>query len=444
MKWLRWLSCAVIGLALAVLFTCNYPFKALRQETECSDTLDNDGDGLTDCNDDDCASYHGCIDEDCSNQTDDDDDGDTDCADSECSNDPACGPETDCSDGVDNDGDNLTDCDDDNCTGDAFCQQPRPCNNNSTCEGFEDCFWCADCCPQCSLTEGDRYDYIIDEVILPVNATEALSIGIDLDGDGHIDNKLGQIFGMFPEEDMVSVNSDLADSIQNGTYILLGQMRVSSWPDDDTMAVQLFPGNTNPTIDATEDNLTGNGFALIASSADRTLYLCGELDNNMLETGPRTMEVPIYLMGDIMLFRLEPARMVSTAPVTDTEWQEMMVGGGLTWDTIENTLIPNFVVFLNARTTEDPTSSLGDFVLNFVDANCRDDLPGCENVINGQGDCAPWDNQPTTPVVTATELRCNIVFVNALQPDVDLDGDGVNDVLSVGFQMSAIHITINN
>ena len=56
-------------------------------EDDCSDGRDNDDDGLTDCEDDDCVDA--CME--------------------------------DCSDGLDNDGDGLIDCEDDECLGDTAC-----------------------------------------------------------------------------------------------------------------------------------------------------------------------------------------------------------------------------------------------------------------------------------------------------------------------------------
>ena len=59
----------------------------IETETNCGDGADNDSDGLTDCEDDDCVDA--CME--------------------------------DCEDGLDNDGDGLVDCDDDECLGDAAC-----------------------------------------------------------------------------------------------------------------------------------------------------------------------------------------------------------------------------------------------------------------------------------------------------------------------------------
>jgi hypothetical protein len=122
----------------------------------CDDLgVDEDGDGLTDCDDLDCAGIGNCPqpETDCTNGQDDDDDGDVDCADSDCSDDAGC-PE-DCEDGVDNDADGDMDCSDSECTGEPQCGtaalgqlpatgtsqcydaegDPIPCANDADCPG---------------------------------------------------------------------------------------------------------------------------------------------------------------------------------------------------------------------------------------------------------------------------------------------------------------------
>jgi len=69
-------------------------------EANCRDGVDNDGDGLIDCDDEDCVTTSVC-------------------------------PEVDCEDGVDNDGDGLIDCDDEDC------ERATPCE--LTCLEIVDC-----------------------------------------------------------------------------------------------------------------------------------------------------------------------------------------------------------------------------------------------------------------------------------------------------------------
>jgi FtsP/CotA-like multicopper oxidase with cupredoxin domain len=54
-------------------------------------------------------------------------------------------PELTCNDGIDNDCDGLFDCNDSDCSGDPFCQTGS-CNNNGTCDPGEDCLSCASDC----------------------------------------------------------------------------------------------------------------------------------------------------------------------------------------------------------------------------------------------------------------------------------------------------------
>jgi len=142
----------------------------------CDNTVDDDLDGDTDCDDADCADDPACQvpDEDCTNGVDDDLDGDTDCDDADCVNDPACQvPDEDCGNGVDDDLDGDTDCADSDCADDPACQAAvEDCSNQRDDDGDGK----ADC--------GDP-DCADDPACL--GRTENCSNGRDDDGDGIVD-----------------------------------------------------------------------------------------------------------------------------------------------------------------------------------------------------------------------------------------------------------------
>ncbi len=103
----------------------------------CGDGVDNDADGVVDCDDPDCSDvcvgtlYGVPMEENCSDGEDDDGDSDVDCADSDCAADAACSggggsggnsagpvysaPLENCTNGADDDGDELVDCNDPDC-----------------------------------------------------------------------------------------------------------------------------------------------------------------------------------------------------------------------------------------------------------------------------------------------------------------------------------------
>ena len=158
---------------------------------DCSNGIDDDGDGFVDCDDWNCDGTIGDIDpacdganpssEDCSNGVDDDGDSYVDCDDFDCDDDPSCsGSSEDCSNGVDDDGDGYVDCDDWNCDGtigdiDPACDGANPssedCSNgiDDDGDGYVDC---------------DDFDCSCDE---DCENSEDCSNGIDDDGDGFID-----------------------------------------------------------------------------------------------------------------------------------------------------------------------------------------------------------------------------------------------------------------
>ena len=83
-------------------------------ETNCTNGIDDDGDGLVDCDDPDCAASNECTVEICDNGIDDDGDGWIDCSDSECYNLSFCVEI--CDNGIDDNGNGLIDGDDPQCT----------------------------------------------------------------------------------------------------------------------------------------------------------------------------------------------------------------------------------------------------------------------------------------------------------------------------------------
>lgn len=120
------------GLACGAGCTCS---GGVRLETTCDDGADNDGDGAIDCVDPSCAGRScgpGCTcsftatktESVCSDGVDNDGDGPADCADPDCDA-MSCGTgcvcgagarhETNCADGIDNDGDGAADCADPEC-----------------------------------------------------------------------------------------------------------------------------------------------------------------------------------------------------------------------------------------------------------------------------------------------------------------------------------------
>ena len=114
------LEAALANECAAEATTCGYAAPATEN---CTDKIDNDGDGAIDCDDTDCTEDEACkvATEICDNELDDDGDGAIDCADEDCSSESNCIAEI-CDNGSDDDGDGATDCDDTECVDFPACQ----------------------------------------------------------------------------------------------------------------------------------------------------------------------------------------------------------------------------------------------------------------------------------------------------------------------------------
>lgn len=179
----------------------------VQTETNCNDSIDNDNDGTTDCNDSDCSSASNCMMStegslDCDNGKDDDSDGKTDCADSDCDGDDCdmngykeaicknsvCFEDA-CANGEDDNRDGFADCTDSDCSGTSACtktgESGLDCDDgvDNDGDGSTDC---AD--PSCSGLDcaiGGAYG---TAVCYNGSCKETdCSNGIDDDGDGSTD-----------------------------------------------------------------------------------------------------------------------------------------------------------------------------------------------------------------------------------------------------------------
>jgi hypothetical protein len=148
---------------------------------DCADGRDNDGDGLVDCDDGDCNDP-ACV-EDCADGRDNDGDRVIDCSDPDC-NDPVC--DELCSDGRDNDADGAVDCDDPDC--DGFCGEVCDDGRDNDGNGLVDCMdpACTDFCDEiCDNGVDDDTDGLIDCLDPECDPF------CDVDGDGFVSDLLG-------------------------------------------------------------------------------------------------------------------------------------------------------------------------------------------------------------------------------------------------------------
>jgi len=141
-------------------------------ELDCGNVIDDDADGLADCQDPDCNGTPGCL-EICGNGQDDDADGLVDCADEACSACPTT--ETECGNLFDDDQDGTVDCDDVDCAavcvapvcGDALVAPTEECDDGNLIDGDG-------CSAICEVEPGEVCENL---AVLPLGTTDGSNAG---------------------------------------------------------------------------------------------------------------------------------------------------------------------------------------------------------------------------------------------------------------------------
>lgn len=302
------------------------------------------------------------------------------------------------------------------------------CNHDGVCDANETLAGCPDDCGvTCdSSISGTDHDVIVKELFIPDSTASAKENGIDVDGDGEIDNRLGAIISMIASQGGGSfdVNQSVNDGIASGSLMLIGRAHVDQFGDDDPMFAQVFQGEV--VGDATPDFSGLDDQVAIGASSPTDLLMCGRLVSNNMTVGPAelAMVFPIPQIGNLNV-TLSSAQMVGT--VQESGWTDVMIGGAISKQNID-ALFEQLLPWLNDQITTDPQGSIATTALDLLDkdGSCATSVDGCDPLPSG---CVE------DGVITTDELSCNPLLASALKPDVDLDGDGVDDAISLGLRV---------
>ncbi len=250
-------------------------------------------------------------------------------------------------------------------------------------------------------------------------------LGDDVDGDGDIDNALGSLLnslsGLLGDTD---INATLQESIDEGS-LALGM----TWPgvtdpaSDTTAALDFFQLQFATAGDASAFLADRDSFDR-GSSTPLIRFQTASFTGGALEAGPSTFNISIPLSDTIQLaLTAERARIKGDASLD-------ALGIKLTDGTLSGAVpLVSVAEALNAYISSDNCSCVtggdlidtsggaGDLACNALDAsNCSGDQDICGTIVGACGIAIG---------IIGSEL------------DIDLDGDGQNDALSVFIRMEA-------
>lgn len=284
---------------------------------------------------------------------------------------------------------------------------------------------------------GTDHTYVAATLNLPENAAEAMMLGLDIDNKANdgVDNQLGMVLGsigaLAPDLDLQMA---VDEQIAQGDIILLANVKAKDLTNASGVGFYVYLGD-NPSPAACMDandmvcgrHLTGTAMFSIAASSPTDAAIAGRIVNGKFTGGPGTVNLQIALAGGVPIdLPLQRAKAELTA-VSATGWTSGKIGGAISQDDINNNVVP----------------AIGNTVRTSFDETCMTmaeggTAPNCGCMQGGTGETLRglFDKTPNDCNITDTEVQ--MVVSGFLTPDIDLNGDGTNDALSLGIGVTAV------
>jgi hypothetical protein len=281
---------------------------------------------------------------------------------------------------------------------------------------------------------GTDHTYVASSLNLPENAAEAMTLGLDIDNKANdgVDNQLGMVLGsigaLAPDLDL---QASVDEQVDQGSIILLANVKAKDLASASGVGLYVYLGqNPNPAActDANDmvcrHHLTGTAMFEIDPAGPTDAAIGGRIVNGKFTGGPGTVNLQIALAGGVPIdLPLQKAKAEINA-VSATGWTSGKIGGAISQDDINNNVVP--AIANTVRTSFDETCDVGG-----TPPNC-----GCQAGETGETLRGLFDKMPNDCMITDAEVQ--MVVSGFLTPDIDLNGDGTNDALSLGIGVQAV------
>ncbi len=401
-------------------------------EIACADGVDDDLDGLVDCDDPDCGD--GC--ERCADLRDNDGDALVDCDDPDCSEAPVC-PER-CHGGEDDDADGLVDCADPECATAERCTSPPVSADD----------W----------VFSDRAGYFYSLQIPPTGSPCCFNY----DDDPALDNALALILGLIPD---FGAQRDINVSVNSGSAaIVIEWTETPGSPDIDGLAsfntyrgVPVEPERSPDVPESTtpDDNTWRDGlgvFRIYRSGFDergpRARFVDARLEGGVLTGGPHVFNllIPASSLGGDLDLTLNQARVsidlhqttnsrgdVMWVSVPETGPGDTRLGGGRLGGTVmADELMGSLNVGAQRCGCARPPGASGNLISFGEQADPPRYVAECQWSPLAVGDAGYSCTRDDGGLCDDMATLCDILPLIALMLDVDTNGNLANESLSVG------------
>jgi hypothetical protein len=295
---------------------------------------------------------------------------------------------------------------------------------------------------------GMPHTYVVDSVLLPTKSGEGAKYGLDLDGDGMVDNALGNILTALSSAASGSLNlqASIDDTVLQGKIILLANLKATALDMATGVALEIFVADsatvmpapcTDPNTPSTcGQHLKGTGMFTVAADSPMDAQIVGKIVGGQFTGGPGTVTLEITLSataGTPIQLNLIGAR-AKIPTISDTNLgssaSPAIIAGGVTQSDLDTKVIPAVQTTVQAQIVRDcydtatPPKPLG------APPGC-----GCKSGSTGATVISLFDKSPADCEVTLDEIKNNSLIQTLLMPDIMING---TPVLSVGVGVTAV------
>lgn len=269
--------------------------------------------------------------------------------------------------------------------------------------------------------------WVINHQYIPYSNFHAMAWGLDLDGDGIVDNQLGRLFAaLFSQGFDIPASTEVA--LWRGLILMLAEADVANatftmYAGADAQPMPCFgPGDST-----CQRHLMGTGSFDIEDGTPHNVPLYGSLANDTLIAGPGQLRVQVLFMDGPsntlapVSLDLKGAR-VRIEKVSPTGFAESIIAGAVPRIQIETRVYPTLLQNMTVA----------------VAASCTNTTPpacGCTPGSRGSKFLNLFDTAPKDCQVSLDEIKNNTMLQPLLTPDLIVDGQ---PALSLGFAATSV------
>lgn len=277
------------------------------------------------------------------------------------------------------------------------------------------------------VIEGEHHTYVVDTITVPDDNASSDALAFDLDGDGDIDNQLGDVLIALKQaagQGSFDLQASVDESVAQGDILLLADIQATDLSAAANAGLRVhFGSNPNPAACESDadtvcgKHLTGSATFDVASSPGGAVG--GDIVNGRFTGGPGDLAIQISFSGTLIEANLVQARAEITG-ITATSFGDTKLGGGIPEDDLNNEVLPAV------------HQTLVDILERDCDPAATAPPCGCEDGSTGATLLNIFGTELQDCAMTLDELKNNSLVSTLLRPDIDTDGDGTPDALSIG------------